>query len=247
MNEADSPSNASITIPPPRTSRRTSPYPHHIYELSTISTSEPLPLPRIARTSSNSTRTFEPRPRRQFTPYVMPHHPRISENDDAEDGAESHPGLVSTVANVIHEPETPHSPSEKAPIEAVRKDLSPILMRDIIMGFSDGLTVPFALTAGLSATAPPRVILMAGLAEIVAGSFSMGLGAYMAATTERTHYRVVEVQVRNDIKGDVTQKTIDLLQNYGTSGAVAYEAAREMTEDGEGLVKVCSFNFLGEF
>jgi VIT1/CCC1 family predicted Fe2+/Mn2+ transporter len=62
-------------------------------------------------------------------------------------------------------------------------------VRDIVIGISDGLTVPFALAAGLSgAQVAPRVVVHAGLAEIVAGSIAMGLGGYMAARTDREHY-----------------------------------------------------------
>jgi vacuolar iron transporter family protein len=62
-------------------------------------------------------------------------------------------------------------------------------VRDIVIGISDGLTVPFALAAGLSgAQVAPRVVVLAGLAEIVAGSIAMGLGGYLAARTDREHY-----------------------------------------------------------
>ncbi|XP_072980098.1 vacuolar iron transporter 2 [Typha angustifolia] len=63
------------------------------------------------------------------------------------------------------------------------------VVRDVIMGVSDGLTVPFALAAGLSgAKAPSSLILTAGLAEVAAGAISMGLGGYLAAKSEADHY-----------------------------------------------------------
>ncbi|KAG1358764.1 vacuolar iron transporter 1.1 [Cocos nucifera] len=63
------------------------------------------------------------------------------------------------------------------------------VVRDVIMGVSDGLTVPFALAAGLSGTsAPSYLILTAGLAEVAAGAISMGLGGYLAAKSEADHY-----------------------------------------------------------
>jgi VIT1/CCC1 family predicted Fe2+/Mn2+ transporter len=65
-----------------------------------------------------------------------------------------------------------------------------ILLRDIVIGLSDGLTVPFALAAGLSsAVGSNSLILTAGIAEIVAGSISMGLGGYLAGKTEVEHYQ----------------------------------------------------------
>ncbi|CAL9168385.1 unnamed protein product [Musa hybrid cultivar] len=63
------------------------------------------------------------------------------------------------------------------------------MVRDVIMGVSDGLTVPFALAAGLSgANAPSSLILTAGFAEVAAGAISMGLGGYLAAKSEADHY-----------------------------------------------------------
>ncbi|KAL6505884.1 Vacuolar iron transporter 1 [Orobanche minor] len=63
------------------------------------------------------------------------------------------------------------------------------IVRDIIIGVSDGLTVPFALAAGLSgAKASSAVILTAGVAEVAAGAISMGLGGYLAAKSEADHY-----------------------------------------------------------
>ncbi|XP_074307469.1 vacuolar iron transporter 1-like [Silene latifolia] len=63
------------------------------------------------------------------------------------------------------------------------------VVRDIIIGVSDGLTVPFALAAGLSgANASSSIILTAGIAEIAAGAISMGLGGYLAAKSEADHY-----------------------------------------------------------
>ena len=59
------------------------------------------------------------------------------------------------------------------------------LIRDIVIGMSDGLTVPFALAAGLSgATDTMNLIIIAGIAEIAAGSIAMGLGGYLAGKTE---------------------------------------------------------------
>ena len=62
-------------------------------------------------------------------------------------------------------------------------------VRDIVIGMSDGLTVPFALAAGLSgAIAASHVIVTAGLAEVAAGAIAMGLGGYLAARTDSEHY-----------------------------------------------------------
>ncbi|XP_026432212.1 vacuolar iron transporter 1-like [Papaver somniferum] len=63
------------------------------------------------------------------------------------------------------------------------------IVRDVIIGVSDGLTVPFALAAGLSgANVGSSIIVTAGLAEVAAGAISMGLGGYLAAKSEEDHY-----------------------------------------------------------
>ena len=62
-------------------------------------------------------------------------------------------------------------------------------VRDVVIGMADGLTVPFALAAGLAAAvSSTKVIVTAGLAEIVAGAIAMGLGGYLAARTDAEHY-----------------------------------------------------------
>jgi len=68
--------------------------------------------------------------------------------------------------------------------------LASATVRDVVIGMSDGLTVPFALAAGLTgATVGGGIIVTAGLAEIAAGAVAMGLGGYLAARTDAEHYR----------------------------------------------------------
>lgn len=63
-------------------------------------------------------------------------------------------------------------------------------VRDVVIGMADGLTVPFALAAGLSgAVASGHIIVTAGMAEIAAGAIAMGLGGFLAARTDRQHYQ----------------------------------------------------------
>src|SRR5438270_709165 len=64
------------------------------------------------------------------------------------------------------------------------------IVRDVVIGMADGLTVPFALAAGLSgAVNATSVVVTAGLAEVAAGAIAMGLGGYLAARTDAEHYR----------------------------------------------------------
>ena len=77
-------------------------------------------------------------------------------------------------------PQTPHVEQHFTAGETVR---------DIVIGMSDGLTVPFALAAGLTgAVSTSTIIITAGLAEIAAGSIAMGLGGYLAARGDAEHY-----------------------------------------------------------
>ncbi|XP_020593434.1 vacuolar iron transporter 1.1 [Phalaenopsis equestris] len=82
------------------------------------------------------------------------------------------------------------NPTEKPLVNHKEKHFtSGEIVRDIIIGVSDGLTVPFALAAGLSgASVPSSLILTAGLAEVAAGSIAIGLGGYLAAKSDADHY-----------------------------------------------------------
>ncbi len=74
------------------------------------------------------------------------------------------------------------------------------LIRDIVIGMSDGLTVPFALAAGLSGTvSTTSLVVIAGIAEIAAGSIAMGLGGYLAARTDQEHYQSELERERREI------------------------------------------------
>ena len=98
-------------------------------------------------------------------------------------------------------------------------------VRDVVIGLSDGLTVPFALAAGLSgAISSAHIIVLAGLAEIAAGSIAMGLGGYLAARGDAEHYaselkrEQTEVVTRPD---DEAEEIYQIFDQY----AVPREAA----------------------
>jgi VIT1/CCC1 family predicted Fe2+/Mn2+ transporter len=79
-------------------------------------------------------------------------------------------------------------------------------VRDIVIGLSDGLTVPFALAAGLSgAVASSRIVVLAGFAEIAAGSIAMGLGGYLAARGDAEHY----ISERHREEREIVERTHD--------------------------------------
>lgn len=108
-------------------------------------------------------------------------------------------------------------------------------IRDVVIGMSDGLTVPFALAAGLSgAVDSVNLIVIAGLAEIAAGSIAMGLGGYLAGKTEVDHYHS-ELRREYDEVERVPHKekeeVKEFFANLGLSEDVQHQAVEEMTKD----------------
>jgi VIT1/CCC1 family predicted Fe2+/Mn2+ transporter len=106
---------------------------------------------------------------------------------------------------------------------------------DIVIGMSDGLTVPFALAAGLSgAVQSNAVVITAGIAEIVAGSIAMGLGGYLAGRTELEHYQS-ELKREYDEVEIVPEKEKEevkfVFAQYGLNEPVQNMVADEMAKD----------------
>jgi vacuolar iron transporter family protein len=95
------------------------------------------------------------------------------------------------------------------------------LVRDVVIGMSDGLTVPFALAAGLSgAVSSSRVVVLAGLAEIAAGSIAMGLGGYLAAQGDAEHYANERLREEREIverTRDEEEEIYEIFDQYGVS------------------------------
>src|SRR6266508_2806037 len=96
---------------------------------------------------------------------------------------------------------------------------SSALVTDIVIGMSDGLTVPFALAAGLSgAVEATRVVVIAGFAEIAAGSIAMGLGGYLAARTDREHYEAEqqrEIRETIELPEEEAAEVARVFRGYG--------------------------------
>ena len=93
-------------------------------------------------------------------------------------------------------------------------------VRDIVIGMADGLTVPFALAAGLTgvANASSKLIVVAGLAEIAAGAIAMGLGGYLAAKSDAEHYASERAREEREIverKDDERHEVLEILDGYG--------------------------------
>lgn len=107
-------------------------------------------------------------------------------------------------------PQTPH---------LERHFTASAIVRDVVIGMSDGLTVPFALAAGLSgAVTSSGIIVTAGLAEIAAGSIAMGLGGYLAAKGDAEHYATERAREQLEVRekpAEEAAEVLDVLRSYG--------------------------------
>ena len=109
------------------------------------------------------------------------------------------------------------------------------LLRDVVIGMSDGLTVPFALAAGLSgAVDSTNIIVIAGIAEIAAGSIAMGLGGYLAGKTEQDHYASElkrEYYEVDNLRHREIEETKEFFKNIGLSEELQNRATEEIAKD----------------
>jgi len=123
-------------------------------------------------------------------------------------------------------PATPHVEKHFTGSESVR---------DVVIGMADGLTVPFALAAGLSAAVTStHVVLTAGMAEIVAGAIAMGLGGYLAARTDQEHYYSEEqrefIEIDNVHDREIAE-TREIFEGYGLSGEALTNVVTAISSD----------------
>jgi len=106
---------------------------------------------------------------------------------------------------------------------------------DVVIGMSDGLTVPFALAAGLSGAVQNNyVIITAGVAEIVAGSIAMGLGGYLSGKTEQEHYNSELKREYDEIENlpeREKEEIRDIFKEYGLSNETQNTIANELAKD----------------
>jgi VIT1/CCC1 family predicted Fe2+/Mn2+ transporter len=105
------------------------------------------------------------------------------------------------------------------------------LLTDIVIGMSDGLTVPFALAAGLSgAVHDTGIIVIAGIAEIAAGSIAMGLGGYLAGKTEQDHYNS-ELKREYDEVERVPEKEKEEVKEFFAAIGLSKDMQQKATEE----------------
>jgi VIT1/CCC1 family predicted Fe2+/Mn2+ transporter len=123
-------------------------------------------------------------------------------------------------------PQTPHTERHFTSSETVR---------DIVIGMADGLTVPFALAAGLSgAVDAASIVITAGLAEVAAGAIAMGLGGYLAARTDAEHYRSERAQEGAEIVAIPSAEEAEVaavFRGYGLDEATVRSAVAAIRSD----------------
>jgi VIT1/CCC1 family predicted Fe2+/Mn2+ transporter len=109
------------------------------------------------------------------------------------------------------------------------------MVRDVVIGMSDGLTVPFALAAGLSGAVDSNTIVVtAGLAEIAAGSIAMGLGGYLAAQTDAEHFqseRAREFREIETVPAVEAEEVAEVFRGYGLSEAQVQPVVAAISAD----------------
>ncbi|MBW0472947.1 hypothetical protein O181_012662 [Austropuccinia psidii MF-1] len=103
--------------------------------------------------------------------------------------------------------------------------IDPDIVRDVIIGLSDGLTVPFGLTAGLSSLGSSRLVVVGGLAELISGAISMGIGGYLASEAERDHFRYLQrttsERVSRSCSGEIEREVHAVLGPVGLDEGVS--------------------------
>ncbi len=108
-------------------------------------------------------------------------------------------------------------------------------LRDIVIGMSDGLTVPFALAAGISgAIAVSHIVVTAGVAELAAGGISMGLGGFLAAQTDAQHYRSErqrEERETQEMPQEEKAEVFNILRKYGLADEEAQKVTTAISAD----------------
>ena len=122
-----------------------------------------------------------------------------------------------------HPDAKPHTPHRR---HVEQHFTSSELVRDIVIGMSDGLTVPFALAAGLSgAVQNTRLIVVGGLAEIAAGSIAMGLGGYLAARGDAEHYEQEKAREWREVKEIPEEEMAEVSRVFQDYGITAEQSA----------------------
>lgn len=115
-----------------------------------------------------------------------------------------------------------------------REILTPHFPFASVIGLSDGLTVPFALTAGLSSLGESKLVVLGGIAELIAGAISMGIGGFLASQSERDHFRyqrrTTAERVVQSCSGEMEREVQEVLGPLGVDDKTCREVTRSLRE-----------------
>lgn len=172
------------------------------------------------------------------TPTIVPL-PRSDRHHDAHKPpvwpiTRAEPGLTTPLAAKCAAAARPEGVCCKDLIKEERTLIDPDVVRDVVIGLSDGLTVPFALTAGLSSLGESRLVVLGGVAELIAGAISMGIGGFLASQSERDHYRYLRGQtakrVRQSCAGEMEREVHEVLGPIGVDEKTCRTVAQCLRE-----------------
>src|SRR6266403_725600 len=123
------------------------------------------------------------------------------------------------------------------PIHSERHFTGNQIVRDLVLGMADGLTVPFALAAGLTgAIETTWIIVVAGLAEVAAGAIAMGLGGYLAARSEAAHYESERTREQHEVREKPEAEVVEVLEGYGVKAEEARPLVDSLRRNPQGWV-----------
>ncbi|OQD72910.1 hypothetical protein PENDEC_c018G04092 [Penicillium decumbens] len=169
----------------------------------------------------------------------LPSKPLLARTD-SEDLESQHGRSYDTFGRCISNDDSTVGSSSSSSSSSARARINPRIISDAILGLSDGLTVPFALSAGLSALGNTKVVVLGGLAELAAGAISMGLGGYVGAKSEAESYDATIRETQALIDSD-PQETQDMVREtfapYGLSSSVVEDITRDLHASQERLLE----------
>lgn len=166
----------------------------------------------------------------------------LLQNNQSPYGASDNPDRAQQVSNeeaILNAVKSNNEYDDEEEATGFFNKFDPRVMSDIIIGLSDGLTVPFALTAGLSSLGSSKLVITGGMAELVSGSISMGLGGYLAAKSELDYYKAeVKKEKLNFFKKPeaINQDAAEIMLDLGASESTIASFLKDLDSQPKNLI-----------
>lgn len=166
----------------------------------------------------------------------------LLQNNQSPYGASDNPDRAQQVSNeeaILNAVKSNNEDDDEEEATGFFNKFDPRVMSDIIIGLSDGLTVPFALTAGLSSLGSSKLVITGGMAELVSGSISMGLGGYLAAKSELDYYKAeVKKEKLNFFKKPeaINQDAAEIMLDLGASESTIASFLKDLDSQPKNLI-----------